>query len=1456
MRSRRDEFTKATVERLAKRAGYRCSNPHCGVPTIGAAQGDDGVVNVGQAAHITAAAAGGPRYDPTLPSEQRRHQSNGIWLCENHAKLVDNDVGHFTVAKLREWKEKAEKRSFTAVLSGQGTPGTQAFPLSDIDQLVERLRCAAVDDLAGFKRAPAWPSHPISLSLRLTADDDSRRQFNAETIGTAVSAFNELVVVAAPGMGKTTTLLQIDEAILACDESVAAFVPLGEWATQAGSLFESLLRRRAFDSVATDRDLTRLADEGRLVLTLDGWNELDEASRKRLRAEIRRLKRDFPDIGIIISTRRQVLDVPIAAPTVHIDVLSEDQQLELARALNGARGETLLDHAWRTPGVRELVAIPLYLTALVTQTADAPFPTTREEIIRIFIDEHEANPDRAEELRRIALGLHPQILTALAVEATCTSNTTIGEARARAAVAQAVVKLTADGQLATRVQPTTILDGLISYHLVVKSSDGIAFQHQQFQEWYASCEVGHLVMCAGRGDRGGHDVLRQEVLNKRPWEEAILFACERLSRRDSAAGRAVARVILETLEIDPILAAQMIQRSSESVWNQIKDSVIGFASRWHVGGVVDRAAKFMITTGRGEFAPQIWPLVANDDDQVSYGALRCADRFRPSVLGANVRDRIALLAEEARKVVLHEIAFNSGMDGIELASEIAQRDSSPAVQIEVVEALLFRHADGFAANVLRDARDEVWRAIANKGYGVSRVSEPDVAERLQRERAASIQGEADPLRKLSMLLEDRAGEVDIGWQVSSLIQEPEFPVLNEYGSVHRAYELYPHEVASALVRRIEAARRVPYWALDVLRTASFKIDDGAIADLVLEAGASRGARNAAAIVAGPQIVGRALEDILGVHATLREMSPSSDEPTRERFWRLSEVIANANDSSLVDALLARPSNDTPTEIALLADQLARHDRRDAGAPLRITDEGRRELTTLLVRWVEMLVGSADADREDFAKVAHAIGRVASPELTTPLRRLLDEDVARWRASCEAQSASLERHALEHSLVHATWALGYRKAFAAIGDDTVADLMIRYLHDVGFCGFGVDAAYVLQQIWKRRRCPVGGDWQADSAPSPRRQRIIARRTDKIEPAEPYADAILAVVDDLVVSSSTESQRHALRLAVVAFTMPYGDRTTTISALMRLPQPPAAKRELLKVLAEAGETVPGNLVVHGIHSLLSEATTKPWILSDQNGWRFNEWLELLAFSNRVTELIDVVALLPQRRQPWQMRGVLLALGRSPLGAADQVLERMARKDPRYLTEHDWFASLELRGASYAARVLLGFISEGTLGGPKEDAGPLFLARKLAVGMTEDETIRRGVYERYERDPSGTAGSVLEYAISEAPDGDGVVLLVRTYANQGRRKLDALEHAIRGLAIGERPSETFLGAEEQFSVDVSGLRCRLFALVCRGDAEAQLAGDCLALIDGLRDEYGPPESEPRHPDIAAERPWPDVT
>jgi hypothetical protein len=39
----------------------------------------------------------------------------------------------------------------------------------------------------------------------------------------------------------------------------------------------------------------------------------------------------MPLLRVVISTRREAVDVPVAGPTVEIDGLSEEQQLEIAR---------------------------------------------------------------------------------------------------------------------------------------------------------------------------------------------------------------------------------------------------------------------------------------------------------------------------------------------------------------------------------------------------------------------------------------------------------------------------------------------------------------------------------------------------------------------------------------------------------------------------------------------------------------------------------------------------------------------------------------------------------------------------------------------------------------------------------------------------------------------------------------------------------------------------------------------------------------------------------------------------------------------------------------------------------------------------------------------------------------------------------------------------------------------
>lgn len=78
--------------------------------------------NVGVAAHITAASVGGPRFDSALTPEERQSIGNGIWLCQTHAKEIDDDEVGYPADLLRAWKKNAEEDARALIgkpISGQ-----------------------------------------------------------------------------------------------------------------------------------------------------------------------------------------------------------------------------------------------------------------------------------------------------------------------------------------------------------------------------------------------------------------------------------------------------------------------------------------------------------------------------------------------------------------------------------------------------------------------------------------------------------------------------------------------------------------------------------------------------------------------------------------------------------------------------------------------------------------------------------------------------------------------------------------------------------------------------------------------------------------------------------------------------------------------------------------------------------------------------------------------------------------------------------------------------------------------------------------------------------------------------------------------------------------------------------------------------------------------------------------
>jgi hypothetical protein len=177
----------------------------------------------------------------------------------------------------------------------------------------------------------------------------------------------------------------------------------------------------------------------------------------------------------------------------------------------------------------------------------------------------------------------------------------------------------------------------------------------------------------------------------------------------------------------------------------------------------------------------------------------------------------------------------------------------------------------------------------------------------------------------------------------------------------------------------------------------------------------------------------------------------------------------------------------------------------------------------------------------------------------------------------------------------------------------------------------------------------------------------------------------------------------------------------------------------------------------------------------------WLEVLPFSDRPMATLDGLELIEaNHRQPWLLRCVLTALSYAPSSEAEDVLKALARKEPGFLQGHDWIGALERRGPMIAARTLLEFIAEGAFS--QVSGGDVWwLSRKLADMTLADGNFRIEVYRQYEQAPDGPGSGILEFAIAEAADDEGVLLLVRKHAAHGKSFSGDLQRA------GERSSRS---------------------------------------------------------------------
>jgi hypothetical protein len=136
----RDNFTKADIQELARQSGFKCSCPTCRRITVGP-DGSGGSASIGVAAHICAAAAGGPRFSKDMAPEERSSIENGIWLCQTCSRLIDSDVSSHSVALLREWRKLSEIEAYLSLRGLTVKPSRSYYVLEEkMPKLISEMR--------------------------------------------------------------------------------------------------------------------------------------------------------------------------------------------------------------------------------------------------------------------------------------------------------------------------------------------------------------------------------------------------------------------------------------------------------------------------------------------------------------------------------------------------------------------------------------------------------------------------------------------------------------------------------------------------------------------------------------------------------------------------------------------------------------------------------------------------------------------------------------------------------------------------------------------------------------------------------------------------------------------------------------------------------------------------------------------------------------------------------------------------------------------------------------------------------------------------------------------------------------------------------------------------------------------------------------------------------------------
>jgi predicted NACHT family NTPase len=396
--------------------------------------------------------------------------------------------------------------------------------------------------------------------------------------------YGKLMLLGKPGAGKSTFLKRLAILCSAGDfyaDKVPCFVVLREFAEATGSPgLLKYLGKQLENPVAFEC----LIKAGKLLILLDGLDEVREEHGKRILNEIREFSEQYPDNIFVVSCRiaakeyvfEQFTDVELAD---FDDTQIADFVGNWYQELNPEKGKVFLEKLKEYPRVRELATNPLLLTMLcLLFNESTDFPANRSELYGQALDEllrkldGRRNIERSQVYKKLSLDRKKDLLSRLAWKSFDTQEYFFKQEWVEGEII-GYIKGLPDAKTdseALLLDGRAILKSIEAQHglLVERARYIYSFSHLSFHEYFAARFL------ANEDDPKAFENLAKHVGDRR-WKEIFLLVSGMLPKADRllmAMLREIGNLVISKPNLKQFFV--WLNRKSSSIASSHKPSAV------------------------------------------------------------------------------------------------------------------------------------------------------------------------------------------------------------------------------------------------------------------------------------------------------------------------------------------------------------------------------------------------------------------------------------------------------------------------------------------------------------------------------------------------------------------------------------------------------------------------------------------------------------------------------------------------------------------------------------------------------------------------------------------------------------------------------------------------------------------------------------------------------------------